>query len=984
MNKFILNFIYNRKLKFLRKSIDKYNHDLTIFQKITITERFNKIFNSISQIKDLTNLVQEIENIIILINEHNNKINLLENSFSNILLEFPINNILNNILSINKEKLSEIYNVIVDIKKYNFPTKHQFKVEFNVYSSNLIEIYENYDLVYNQKKVINKSISNFNNLPNRYLDYYFFEKKVAECSTLLEEIKGDYKLFFPLPSFDYDVIESHNINFINNNLNDPLFDNINNKSLDNDQRKAVLCDEVSNLIIAGAGSGKTLTICGKVKYLLENNLANENEILLLSYSKASSIDLGKKIAKISDNLRVETFHALGLSILNKSKGFKQTIDEQLKNHINNYFTKELKNDKEQMINIFNYFTFYLRSSSNTTKKYKDDGELFKDLKSQNYTTLKDQLYNLNTNSFKKETLKKEYVKSNQELIIANYLFINGINYEYEKKFEYDTATLEKRQYTPDFYLTDYNIYIEHYGIDKDGNTPQYNENDSKNYLEGIKWKRDIHKEHNTVCIETYSWEFDDGTIFDTLKQKLIAQNVEFKPISEENIFNALNNILLGKNFTSFQNLMMTFLSLYKSQYDSSDGFNELSNRLKQNNYETNRTLLFLNIARKIYIYYTDKLKKEEKIDFDDMILQAIRLLDELNEYKYKYIIVDEFQDISISRTKFLQKLIAHGQSKLFAVGDDWQAIYRFAGCDINVFLNFNEVFPHAKINYITSTHRNSQELQDIMEPFITANPSQYKKNIKSNLHQENPIRIYYYTSNPISVLNTILKEIKTIKNNASVLILGRNKRDIETYLYEEIKLINGSTINHKQFPTLDLSYNTVHGSKGLESDFTILISGNDAENGFPNKMEDDPILELLLGKQNTYLFAEERRLFYVSITRTRSISFIISEANSPSIFVKEIEKNCFIFNNEPINKNQNNYLCPWCKSGYLLIRKNNEQNFYGCTNFPYCKYTNNNLKSVETNIKCPKCGDFLTMRNGRFGYFKGCHNYPICDFTEKI
>ena len=96
MNKFILNFIYNRKLKFLRKSIDKYNHDLTIFQKITITERFNKIFNSISQIKDLTNLVQEIENIIILINEHNNKINLLENSFSNILLEFPINNILNN------------------------------------------------------------------------------------------------------------------------------------------------------------------------------------------------------------------------------------------------------------------------------------------------------------------------------------------------------------------------------------------------------------------------------------------------------------------------------------------------------------------------------------------------------------------------------------------------------------------------------------------------------------------------------------------------------------------------------------------------------------------------------------------------------------------------------------------------------------------------------------------------------------------------
>ena len=187
---------------------------------------------------------------------------------------------------------------------------------------------------------------------------------------------------------------------------------------------------------------------------------------------------------------------------------------------------------------------------------------------------------------------------------------------------------------------------------------------------------------------------------------------------------------------------MTFISLYKAQIKDDTGFDALKAQLNNSRYDTSRARLFLDVCKSIYNYYIQNLRDADKIDFDDMILQSIDLLDSTPNFKYKYIIVDEFQDISQSRTKFLQKLIEHGNSKLFAVGDDWQAIYRFAGCDINVFLEFENIFAGAKLNYITSTHRNSAELQQIVEPFITANPSQYKKHIKSTKHQEKTRKNY--------------------------------------------------------------------------------------------------------------------------------------------------------------------------------------------------------------------------------------------------
>lgn len=983
---FLENLFLKNKAKKILSYIERIETALTLFNKIDNSEDKNvKLIRSLSKKELYADIASRYKVCIQKIEKHNKEIQTLTFSYSSLLQTYPIADILDNILKYSREKIEEIYSTVKNVYTYVVPNSFKNKKEYDTYKQSIEEILCDYDLIQEQKSLILTIISEIKRLPDIYIDSENISTALKNALKGVEKYNAYKRKYYQAPVVNVNTIENHNEKFITRHLSDTIFDNVNGKSLDYEQRRAVLCNSKSNLTIAGAGSGKTLTICGKVKYLLETGLARKDEILLLSYSKSSADDLERKISNIATGLTVETFHALGLKILTESSGKKKAIEEQLKAYITQFFEEELVKNPKIANEIFQYIALYFYAAPTYKKKYKNDGEIFKELKTLDYRTLKDRLGKLSANKDKHETLKNEFVKSNEELVIANYLFTNGINYEYEKPYEIETSTIDKRQYTPDFYLSDYGIYIEHYGIDRNENAPQYDKEASDEYVRSMYWKRQIHIENQTKCIETFSYEFSEGIFFDNLKARLLENGVEFKPLSQTEVFNALHNVYTGRDFSSFFNLIMTFISLYKAQIRDDTGFDELKAQLTDCLYDTSRTRLFLDICKNIYNYYMQNLREADKIDFDDMILQSIDLLDSMPNFKFKYIIVDEFQDISQSRTKFLQKLIKHGNSKLFAVGDDWQAIYRFAGCDINVFLEFENIFEGAKLNYITSTHRNSAELQQIVEPFITANPSQYKKHIKSDKHQDKPVRIIYHKGNKAMALTKALKDISSINSNAKVLVLGRNRRDIVAFICKEIQVLDYKIIMHYDYPKLEISYSTVHGSKGLESDFVVLISGEDAQNGFPNKTEDDNVLTLLLGKTNDFEYAEERRLFYVALTRTKSVVYLLSDKSKSSDFIQEIKNKCYIIEDDNEAKGENEYLCPWCKSGYLVIRKSDVdgKSFYGCSNYPYCTYTNNDMKAVYHNNRCPECGDFLVLRKGRYGTFFGCHNYPRCKHTQQ-
>ena len=983
---FIKRIIFrHRILKYLKSFLNTKNAEVSFFREIenNPSEKLTDLLNSLRKYDECyaeeLNSYNEIEKKI---KEHNEEIITIKTyQFKNNKKDFCDNPIGFKPSDFDADsRISEMIQKYIGVDE-----------ELKMKAEEIITLVDNYSLI-NEEYLLHKEYENLLVLEDKFYD----SKKTKLLKEQFKRIENSLtgkELFYTFALLSQDsfceYITKHNDKYVERHITDEIFDDINGRSLDTEQRKAVLKDETSSLIIAGAGSGKTLTICGKLKFLLSQGVLPK-DVLLLSYSKKSADDLNEKARKINPEFTVGTFHRIGLRILEEKNRKKYMIDDQFNAIIESYFRDELNKDAKAMKEILRYYALFLNSNAKE-EQYEMEGELYENLKTENFRTLRDTLSNISGDRDKKMTLKKEMVKSIEELELANFYFLNGIDYVYEKPYQVDVSDYEHRQYTPDFYLKDYGIYHEHYGIDKEGKASQYKGTIAKRYVEGISWKRAIHESYGTKCLETFSYEFSDGTIYDRLTALLKENGVKFHPLKTDEIRKAINSVYQEKPFKSFINLVKSFISLYKSRYHDVTAFDQLKECAFPNLYQKVRATLFLDICKHIYSYYVDYLTYEGKIDFDDMILKSKEDIKEIEGFKYKYIIVDEFQDISYSRMEFLKALVEHGDSKLFAVGDDWQAIYRFSGCDLGIFLDFAKYFGKTQISFITSTHRNSQELQDIVGPFIKKNKQQMDKTIQSEKHLDKPVKLVYFDEDKYKTFQQVLALIGKMNAHARILVLGRNNKDVEDILSDRLLLSNSfgvernSNLVSKDYPDLELHYSTVHSSKGLEEDYTIIINADDDKLGFPNKMEDDPLLNLVLSQGDKMEYAEERRLWYVALTRTRSYCYILVNARHPSTFVREIKEKCEEVNSEFFEKVNSPLLCPRCHTGRLIIRKESAGNvFYGCSNYPYCNYTIDNIKAANQNIRCPNCGDFMVKRTGKYGDFYGCHSYPYCKFKMKI
>lgn len=874
--------------------------------------------------------------------------------------------------------------LITDVKCFAIPKDSPYykkNADLRVFVHNIDKIREEWKL-WSPLKIIQKEIDDYDGYILKPISREY-EKKQKRLLEDVQKIRAKYYDFSSIPLVT-DQIRKHNEIELDKVIHDPLFDDIGGVPLSLQQRRAAVTPENAALVIAGAGSGKTTTICGRIKYLLQRKNVNPEEILLLSYSKKSAEDLAAKMRKIDSRLTVATFHKLGLDIIKASTGTIPVVEEQWDAIIEEFFRSYLPTDPEALSQVLLFYGLYLKAD-NPGKKYDNLGEQYEELKQEDYTTLRESLLQLSNDRLHFETIKKERVKSYEELAIANFYFINGIDYEYERPYEVNTTTQTKRQYCPDFYLKDYKIYHEHFGIDAFERARQYDPETEQKYLQSILWKRQCHKMNATTMIETWSAHFNDGTVFDYLRKTLEEAGVVFHPITMETAQETLNSIYEGQSFKSFINLIKSFLSLYKARYQNADMFERFKKDSFPTEYARQRANAFLTICESVYRFYMNRIRNEGKIDFDDMILQSTQYVENLNGFRFKYIIVDEFQDISYSRAMFLKRLIAHGSALLFAVGDDWQAIYRFSGCDVNIFLDFEHYFGDAEKYFIVDVFRNSQQLQDAARAFVEKNPEQIKKNIKSPKTLRDPIRVVFYDPNgEWTALFKALSLISKRESNAKVLLLGRNNRDIQAFLNDRFSIdIKTGRCVSADYPSLYISFSTVHASKGLEEDYVILLSAKDALNGFPNKMEDDPLLGLVSASPSNYPYAEERRLWYVALTRTRSYVFIIASRCKPSAFLSEM-KGCYSVIGEDTKPNTQLIPCPKCKGGHLVLRKKGEDSFYGCSNYPYCDYLLRDPTAINRGKRCPYCGDFLVLRKGQRGPFFGCNSYPECRYILNI
>lgn len=312
------------------------------------------------------------------------------------------------------------------------------------------------------------------------------------------------------------------------------------------------------------------------------------------------------------------------------------------------------------------------------------------------------------------------------------------------------------------------------------------------------------------------------------------------------------------NYKELIKLIITIIKIYKTNNYTIDDFKRI--------YPKNKFL-----SKYIYIIktmYEKELESSNSYDFDDLIIKATKILNK--PYKYKYIIVDEFQDTSMIRFNLVNKLRIINNATFFVVGDDYQSIYHFSGCDLNIFLNFQKLIPNSQVLKLKYTYRNSQELIDICSKFIMKNNSQIIKDLKSNKSLNKPIEIIYYI-NPQKSFKKLYNKLK--KEDNDLLVLGRNNSDIKLFSKD-----------------LDINYMTVHSSKGLEANNVIIINLTNQKYGFPNKIINHKLLEEMHPSDKSYAFAEERRLFYVALTRTKNKVYLLVPFFNRSIFIKEIKK----------------------------------------------------------------------------------------------
>lgn len=798
-----------------------------------------------------------------------------------------------------------------------------------------------YSSIHQLKELSSKAAETYKALTdnNHYFAYSEmeqFKQSLIEVETLSKAVLPKYEEYLGEEEKNllsiYNGIEAerklHNQSFIQKELteNKTYFDTVLGQyPLDPQQRDSLVKLEDNCLVIASAGSGKTSTILGKAKYLVEKRKIDPSKILLITYTRKAANELHERM-KI-EGMTCSTFHALAYQIIARVTGQAPSICEA--DVTLNVFHKLIETNKNFLHAINNYI-INQQSLMGLEHDYTDAFSYFEDRKKYGIQAL-----------FRDVDGKIIFTRSEEEKRLVSILTRLGIPFRYENAYQYNTTTPERRQYRPDFTIYYQNsqgqwqwLYLEHFGIDSIGNVPQWFGEGTRGgwraanqkYNEGIIWKRNTHRQYGTILIETTSADFRDGTVEAKLRQQLTRYGVPIKERTDEELYELLvkRNRKVEK---SVYTLILSFITLMKANEKTIDGLltdlepksidNPLGTLSPLTPQDTRSKVILTDIIKPFYEEYEQTLNRSYEIDFTDAIIQATDLCRKGLWRHYDYILVDEFQDISIDRYKLLQALRSDSpKTKLFCVGDDWQSIFRFAGSDMSLVYEFEKYFGYTEQCKIETTYRFHQPLIDKSSEFVMKNKEQKEKTIKTPEGDTKKTYLNFVKcdgEDEEGVKKEVEKIVSAIPTNQSILLLGRYNYDAVSVGYKGKMDMTENRMTVK-VGIREIPFLSVHSAKGLEADNVILVNCNQGAYGFPSLIEDDPILDFVLSKSEAYPFAEERRLFYVAMTRARMKMYVLYDQKRPSPFIGE-----FLLRIE-----RGSYLCPRCLEGKMVAIKDGQ------------------------------------------------------------
>jgi DNA helicase-4 len=739
-----------------------------------------------------------------------------------------------------------------------------------------------------------------------------------------------------------------------------IFDSFQAYPMTKSQRRASVSFSQETLVVAGAGSGKTALLLARAKYLLQSKRSATGEVLLVSFNKDAVEEILTRSKELDLKIAARTFNALGNDIANSGKNKKKVLfsdkgstEKFLEDALNSKMSPETRTELAK----------YFSSEMVPFKQYED----FDDLSE----------YVAYVRGSIPTTLQNERVKSHGEWMIANYLFCNNIAYTYEEVYR---AGTEGDFHQPDFTIQGVSgeaIYIEYFGIDKNGSTAPGI--DAKAYNESIKWKLEVHNRNKTKIVQLTFEDLKNRTLLSKLRKELLSLKVGFNPKSYEEVLTKANSL-------GYQS---RFLSTSKAFLERARANDDKTGDLFVKAGKDPRSISFLRVFETLRSSYELELRIQNGIDFADQIHLAISALKNPDvPFIHSQLLVDEFQDISKDRMALLNAIRAKKPNlEITYVGDDWQAINRFAGSDVDIMKRLSRKDMHRKVIALSDTFRLPQSLASFSSQFISKNPLQIKKRIVGRPDQDRAsLFIHWNTSqnDPINNLKLVIEEIGEAAYDSSKKLqilsrYGHNKPE----LFQVKPLWAGP-----------IEIRTIHSAKGLEADYVIVMDVVQDYYGFPSTIEDDPVLALVKPSEENFEFAEERRVFYVALTRAKIACHLISPIELPSLFTTELLKDNV---GEHLGLDESNRVCPLCNSGRLYTAKNGSGKF--CSNTPLCSFRAPSCtdchQAVEVmavkpikyqcqrhpkNIyrKCPSCswGVLIDVpKKDGSGVFQSCHSW---------
>ena len=817
---------------------------------------------------------------------------------------------------------------------YQEKFEHKKKIEDNWQAF----LNKNTYLVFNKRQQLIETIKKSAIIPRISWFYFKVRKK-------LKIIKNDLKRL-------EEVISNYNDIFIKKRLEEysSFFEGKDDQlkfPLDEDQRLAIIKDDEHNLIVAGAGSGKTSVLTARIAYLIrrKDNIDPER-ILALAFTRNAAKEMEERIRKnYRLKVSISTFHSLGWNIIKEETNRRPNLlfngNEHDQNILITDIFKNLLNEKKYQDILIQYIAYHPEQEVKE-ESFEHKQEYYRYMRNKKYTTL-----------------NNVEVKSIGERDIGNFLFLHNIEFKYEPLVEWVDKNEEDKDYHPDFYLPKYDIYIEHWGLNERCEVAPWFAITSQEYLEMRKWKLEQFKKYQKVLVETWNYERSKGILVSHLQIKLkkINPEIEFIPTPYEELVEKVYNF--KEHSYEISNLIVSFIRIAKANYLKPK---KIEKRIDSGKY-SKKQVVFGKLALEVYRRYQNFLLKEEKIDFNDMINLAVKLVKMNPEKylnKYDHILIDEFQDISHQRMKLIQRFVnENSKTKLFCVGDDCQSIYQFTGSDVRFFVNFKDYFPNPEISILNRNYRSSREIVAMSNDLISNNKKQIKKNAYSVMGQaQQPIfieltaKLGYSNRSQISNYYNL---IKTLLSNgvppSDIMVLSRFNRTLK-----DLEQHCGANGIPTEYRAGGIRFHSAHGSKGLECKHVIIMNTNSGLYGFPCEIQDSSVMELAKRFVTESFFEEERRLFYVALTRSKEFLYVYSLEDKNSMFLNEIN--------------------PYLMNVHIDTGERWRQ---GLSEF-FSSYIKG--ISLEIPIICPRCGRFLTERTrkadghkfmGCIGFFKtGC------------